>query len=135
MNDSELRSKGTAVRRQLLGDVRFERSASTYAHPMMQKFIDIGTTTVYGALWARPGLDLKTRALVVLVSDAATGRIDELPIHLHMALRQGWTQDELTEALLQLMGYIGAPLVREAMLTAIEVFKEVEQETATSASR
>lgn len=135
MNDSELQSKGAEVRRQLLGDARFERSnATTYGHPMMRQFIEIATTSVFGALWARPGLDLKTRTLVVLVSDAATGRVEELPIHLHMALRQGWTQEELTEVLLQLMGYIGAPLVREAMLTAIEVFKEAEKEKTPAAS-
>ena len=42
-----------------------------------------------------------------------------------MALRQGWTEDELTETLLHLLGYVGAPLVREALLTATEVYKEV----------
>ena len=132
MNDSELQSKGDALRRQLLGEARYARGASTYAHPMMQKFIDLGTATIFGALWARPGLDLKTRALVVLVSDVSSGRIDELPIHLHMALGQGWTQDELTEVILQLLGYVGAPLVREAMLTAVEVFKEADREKAAA---
>jgi 4-carboxymuconolactone decarboxylase len=34
----------------------------------------------------------------------------------------------LSEALLHLAGYIGAPLVREALLTAIEVFKEMNAE-------
>jgi len=135
MNDSELHAKGAAVRRELLGDARFERSnATTYGHPMMRQFIDIATTSIFGTLWARPGLDLKTRSLVVVASDAATGRVEELAIHLHMALRQGWTQQELTEVLLQLMGYVGAPLVREAMLTAIEVFKEAEKEKGTAAS-
>jgi 4-carboxymuconolactone decarboxylase len=42
-----------------------------------------------------------------------------------MALRQGWTEDELTEVLLHLLGYVGAPLVREALLTATETYKEV----------
>ena len=33
----------------------------------------------------------------------------ELAIHLRMALRQGWTEEELTEVLLHLLGYVGAP--------------------------
>ena len=44
-----------------------------------------------------------------------------------MALRQGWTEDELSEVLLHLMGYVGAPLVREAFITAKKVFAEVRE--------
>src|SRR2546428_13750786 len=84
----------------------------------MRTFIDVATETIFGTLWTRPGLDLKTRTLITLVSDAATGREAELAIHLRMALRQGWTEEELTEALIHLVGYVGAPLVREALLTA-----------------
>ena len=78
-----------------------------------------------GPLWARPGLDLKTRALICVVSDAATARTPELAIHLRMARRQGWTEQELVETLLHLSGYVGVPLVREAMLVAREVFAEL----------
>jgi 4-carboxymuconolactone decarboxylase len=66
---------------------------------MMKKFIDMATETVFGALWTRPGLDLKTRTLICVVSDAATARTPELAIHLRMARRQGWTEDELIEVL------------------------------------
>ena len=40
------------------------------------------------------------------------------------ALNLGWTEEELTEALLHLSGYIGVPSVREAMIIADRVFKE-----------
>ena len=99
MAESEPYRKGAALRRQLLGDAAVERSArEIYSDPVMKKFIDMATETVFGALWTRPGLDLKTRALVCVVSDAATGREPELGLHLHMALHQGWTEEELTEA-------------------------------------
>jgi 4-carboxymuconolactone decarboxylase len=125
MSESELHRKGAEIRRRLLGDEWVEKTAkTTYADPVMRKFIDVATETVFGALWSRPGLDLKTRTLVCVVSDAATGRTPELAIHLRMALRQGWTKDELTEVLLQLGGYVGVPIIREAMLTAKEVFAE-----------
>jgi 4-carboxymuconolactone decarboxylase len=126
MVDSDRYRQGAALRRRLLGDDWVERAQrTTYADPVMQKFIDVATEAVFGTLWTRPGLDLKTRTLVTVIADAATGRQDELAIHLRMARRQGWTEDELTEALLHLIGYVGAPLARDALLVASRVFPEM----------
>ncbi len=125
MAQNEMYRRGDEVRRQLLGEAYVERAnRTTYSDPVMRKFIDVATETLFGALWTRPGLDLKTRTLVCVVSDAATGRDAELAIHLRMAVRQGWTEEELTEALLHLSGYVGVPLIREALLTASRVFAE-----------
>ncbi len=125
MTTSDLYKKGEAMRRRLRGDASFEENKKQYdADPVMKEFIDVATETVFGALWSRPGLDIKTRTLVCVVSDAATGRHPELDIHLRFALREGWTEKELTEVLLHLAGYVGAPLVREAMLTARDVFAD-----------
>ena len=129
MAQSELYKKGEAMRRKLWGDAGFERSQSQYTKdPVMKKFIDVATESVFGALWARPGLDFKTRTLICVVSDAATGRYPELDIHLRFALKEGWTEDELTEVLLHLSGYVGVPIIREAMLVASEVFTKVKTE-------
>src|SRR5205085_337934 len=78
-----------------------------YSDPIMQKFLELVKETVFGALWTRPGLDTKTRALICVISDTCMGREPELALHLRMALRQGWTEEELTEVLLHLSGYIG----------------------------
>jgi 4-carboxymuconolactone decarboxylase len=130
MPDSELYKKGAAKRRQLMGDAAVEAAAKgVYADPVMQKFLDVATENVFGALWTRPGLDDKTRALICVISDTCTGREPELALHLRMALRQGWTEDELTEVLLHLSGYIGVPIIRESMLLASRVFKEYRAET------
>jgi len=130
MAQSELYKKGEAVRRKLRGDADYERNKREYdADPIMKKFIDVATETVFGALWARPGLDLKTRSLICVVSDAATGRHPELDIHLRFALKEGWTEDELVEVLLHLSGYVGVPLIREAMLVAKDVFADVRDKS------
>jgi 4-carboxymuconolactone decarboxylase len=135
MTDSDLYRKGAALRRTLYGDEAVERSMrEIYADPVMKKFLDVVNETVFGALWSRPGLDLKTRTLVCVVSDAATGRAPELAIHLRFALRQGWTEEELTEVLLHLSGYVGVPLIRESMLVAKKVFAEMRGEPAASSS-
>jgi 4-carboxymuconolactone decarboxylase len=121
--------KGRAMRRKLMGDAYVEKiAATTYKDPLMQKFIDLASETVFGTLWTRPGLDLKTRTLITVISDASTGREPELAIHLRMARRQGWTEKELSEALLHLLGYVGAPLVRDAMLVATKVFADLRAE-------
>ena len=128
MSESETYRKGRELRRQLLGDDYVQRvNQATYSDPVMKKFIDLATETVFGALWTRPGLDLKTRALVCMVTDAATGRFPELAIHVRMALRQGWTEEQLTETLLHMSGYVGVPIIRESLLTAKEVFAEMKK--------
>jgi 4-carboxymuconolactone decarboxylase len=130
MTKSDLYKKGEAVRRQLMGDAGFnERQAQYAADPMMTKFIDVATETIFGALWSRPGIDTKTRTLICVVSDTTMGRHEELEIHLRFALKEGWTEEELTEVLLHLLGYIGAPLVREAMLCAKKVFADERKKT------
>lgn len=129
MAESEAYRKGADIRRKLLGDAWVERTnRATYAEPTMRKFIDHATEHIFGGLWSRPGLDLKTRTLICVISDAATHQHPELAIHLRMARRQGWTEEELTEALMHLIGYLGAPAVREAMLVATKIFAELKAE-------
>jgi 4-carboxymuconolactone decarboxylase len=130
MTESELYKKGMAKRRQLMGDAAVEAaSKGVYADPVMQKFLDVAVENVFGNLWTRPGLDDKTRALICVVSDTCTGREPELALHLRMALRQGWTEEALTEVLLHLSGYIGVPIIRESMQVASRVFGEYRAET------
>src|SRR6516225_3720175 len=108
MADSEAFRAGQSKRRELMGEGFVDEvNAGPYADPIMQKFRDLTTETVFGLIWTRPGLDHKTRTLISVVSDASTGRLAELPLHLRMARRQGWTEDELIEALLHLAGYVG----------------------------
>ena len=131
MSNDDLRARGLAMRTQLFGE-DFEQNLdqSTYLQdPVMQKFRDVAVENVFGALWTRPGLDLKTRTLVCVVTDAATGRDPELALHVRMARRQGWTEDEITETLIHMSGYVGVPLIREAMLTASRVFAEMRNES------
>ena len=129
MARGELCEKGDAVRRRLIGEAAIGRmSQGVYDDPLMERFGDYAREAVFGMLWTRPGLDMKTRALICVVSDAATHAWPELAIHLRMARRQGWTEDELAEALLHLCGYIGLPAVREAMIVAKTVFAEMRGE-------
>ena len=125
MTDSPLRAKGRAMRRNLMGAAYADKlDQQLYTDPIMEKFAALTQETVFGSLWTRPELDLKTRTLICVVSDTCMGRQAELALHLRMALRQGWTEEELTEVFLHLSGYIGVPVIRECMQVASKVFKE-----------
>jgi 4-carboxymuconolactone decarboxylase len=129
MDKSETWQKGREIRRQLIGEAAAKRIDETvYNDPIMQEFGDYAAEAVFGMLWGRPGLDMKTRALVCVVSDTAIHAWPELKIHMRMARNMGWTEQELTEALLHMGGYVGLPTVREALLVAKELFTEMRAE-------
>ena len=129
MSGSSRAEQGRAMRRRLMGEAYADRiDKAVYDDPIMRKFGEISVENVFGGLWTRPGLDVKTRTLVCVVSDTVMGREAELAIHLRMARREGWSEEELVEALLHLSGYCGLPLVREALLVAKRVFGEMRSE-------
>lgn len=129
MPDNETYKKGRQMRTRLMGEAYAQRmDKAVYDDPIMTKFAEYAAEAIFGLLWTRPGLDIKTKTLICVVSDTATGRWPELKIHLRMARREGWSEDELSETLLHLGGYIGVPSVREALITAKEVFAELRAE-------
>lgn len=129
MAESPLRAQGRALRRKLMGDAYADRlDKQVYDDPIMEKFAEVTQEVIFGKLWPRPGLDLKTRTLICVVSDTALGRTPELKTHLRFARNQGWTEDEIVESLIHMIGYVGAPLVREALIAAKEVFAEMRAE-------
>lgn len=128
MAQSDVYRTGRETRRELMGDGMVERMAvDVYDDPIIEKFVDYAIEAVWGLLWSRPGLDMKTRSLISVVTTATQARYTELDMYLRIALRQGWTEDELSEVLLQLAGYVGLPAIREAMITAKDVFVEMRQ--------
>lgn len=129
MAKSEAWQRGDAVRTELIGRAATERmNTGVYDDPIMERFGDYAREAVFASLWTRAGLDRKTRALVCVVSDTATHALPELAIHLRMARRLGWTEDELAEALMHMGGYVGLPAVREALIVAKKTFAEMRAE-------
>ena len=130
MEKTELWQKGDALRAELLGEGAANRLQDTgiYEDPGMQKLSDYAREAVFGLLWSRDGLDRKMRAIVCVIVDVTTHSLPELALHLRMARRLGWTEDEITEILLHMAGYVGLPPVREAMLVAKQVHAEMRSE-------
>ncbi|MEX3745898.1 MULTISPECIES: carboxymuconolactone decarboxylase family protein [Lysinibacillus] len=69
----------------------------------------------YGEVYSRPGLDAKSRALVVMTAVVTQGAAPQTKTHIKRGLHVGLTQTEIVEALLQLVPYIGFPRVQNAL--------------------
>jgi 4-carboxymuconolactone decarboxylase len=78
--------------------------------------------SIFADLYTRPGLDLKTRVLVTMVALSVQGRIAQLRGYIGASLNQGWTREQIIEALVQLAPYQGVPLTHDALAAAKEVF-------------
>jgi len=120
MNDDERRERGMKIRREVLGDAYVDRAQST-ATPLTKDFQDLMTRYAWGEIWARPGLDRKTRSCITVAMTVALNRPDELALHLRGALRNGVTAEELREILLQTAVYCGIPAAHTAFRVAQEV--------------
>ena len=79
----------------------------------------------YDDVFARPGLDLKTRELLAIAHLASIGSQSELKTHIYGALNNGASLSEIKETLLHSAMFIGFPRVLAAMKTFKEIVKKV----------
>ena len=110
------------VRREVLGDEHVDRAAAA-ASDFTAEFQDLITRYAWGEIWARPGLDRRTRSCMTLIALVALNRMDELALHVRAALRNGLTPDEIKEVLLHSAVYCGVPAANSAFATAQRVLE------------
>ena len=108
---------GMRVRREVLGDAHVERALAGET-PLDGDFQRYITESAWGAVWARPGLDRRTRSLLTIAMLAALGREHELALHLRATRNTGVDADEVAEALLQVAVYAGVPAANSAFAIA-----------------
>lgn len=76
----------------------------------------------FGDIYARPGLDLKSREMATVAALTALGNCaPQLKVHLNAALNVGCSEEEIKEIILQMSVYAGFPAALNGMLA----FKEV----------
>jgi 4-carboxymuconolactone decarboxylase len=122
---TSLFDQGMSKRREVLGDAHVDRSignVSEFAKPVQ----DLVTEFVWGAVWNRDGLDLRTRSLLNLVMLTALNRPHEFGVHVRGAVNNGCTRDQIREALLQTAVYCGAPAALESFRVAERVLAEID---------
>ncbi len=116
---------GMRVRREVLGDAHVD-AATERTTGFTADFQDLITRYAWGEIWTRPGLDRKTRSCITLTALVALGHTDELKMHVRAALRNGLTEDEVQEVLLQSAIYCGVPAANAAFAIAQRVIDELD---------
>ena len=91
---------GLNVRRAVLGDTHVDRALSSGTE-LTRDFQALITRYAWGEVWSRPGLDHRTRRLLVLAITAALGRREEFHLHLASGLDHGLEWSDVEEVLLQ----------------------------------
>jgi 4-carboxymuconolactone decarboxylase len=121
--------RGMEVRREVLGDEHVDRAVARTTG-FTADFQDFITRYAWGEIWTRPGLDRKKRSCVTMTALVATGRFDELGMHVRAALRNGLTEDEIKEVLLQCAVYCGVPAANSAFAVAQRTLDELHSAKA-----
>jgi len=121
----ELYEEGMRMRRSILGDEHVDRAEAnkTSFDADFQQFL---VETAWGAVWPRPGLDLRSRHLITIAMLAALGKEHELGMHIRATQNTGVTQDEVKETLLQVALYAGIPAANSAYAIAKSVYEDMK---------
>ena len=122
---NELFEKGLQIRREVLGAKHVDASLSQ-ADDFSRPLQELVTEYCWGNVWARPGLDRKTRSLINVAMLTALNRPHEVKLHLRGALNNGCSKNDIMEVLLQTAIYCGVPAAIDSFRVAKDFFQEVE---------
>ncbi|MEU2659814.1 alpha/beta fold hydrolase [Streptomyces sp. NPDC007325] len=113
--------KGLGLRREILGDAHVDRAL---ADEDAADFQELVTRYAWGEVWAREGLDRRTRSVVTLTALVAGGHREALADHTRAALRNGLSPAEIREIVLHTAVYCGLPAAETALATVGRVITE-----------
>ncbi len=117
---SDRYKEGLRIRKEVVGEDKVKKwleEADEFTGPLEELIIEFG----WGTIWSRPGLSRRTRSLLTIVLLAAQNRPDELEVHLHNAVNNGCTHEEIREALLHTAAYCGIPTARSSVKLAAKI--------------
>jgi 3-oxoadipate enol-lactonase/4-carboxymuconolactone decarboxylase len=116
---------GLKTRRKVLGDAWVDRSLAKRT-AFTADYQAMITRYAWNEIWGRPGLDHRTRRLLVVAICASLARWEEFRLHVRAGLEQGgFTQDELKEVLMQTAIYAGVPAANTAFTEAAEIIADL----------
>ena len=114
---------GLVMRRAVLGDEWVDKSLAS-RNALTGEFQNFITRIAWGEIWTRPGLDQRTRRLLVLAITASLSRWEEFCLHLRAGVEQGsLTLEDVKEALMQIAIYAGVPAANTGMHHAQTILK------------
>jgi 3-oxoadipate enol-lactonase/4-carboxymuconolactone decarboxylase len=116
---------GYEMRRAVLGGDHVDR-AIAQTTDFTREFQELITRYAWGTIWTRPGLDQRTRRLLVLAMLAALGRWEEFRVHVRAGLLHGLEPCDLKEALLAAAIYAGVPAANTGFQIANEEIEKIQ---------
>lgn len=122
-SDDDRRATGMSVRRAVLGDAHVDRAVAATTE-FTAPFQDLITRYAWGDVWARDGLDRRTRSCITLAVLTTLRADGEIAMHVRAAMRNGVSREEIGEILLHTAVYAGAPAANSAFAIAQSVFDE-----------
>jgi len=121
ITNPELRERGMRLFNELYGNGAGEELRKDMAD-LCPDFTDISIEWAMGGILAGPGLDARTRELVVIASCVTLGHtVPQLRAHTQAALNAGASREEIIEAVLQLLFYAGGAAVRNALVNIRDI--------------
>ena len=120
---TDKRETGRSIMREVLGEAYLQqRDASTNSfNAPLRRFSE---ENAFGDIWARPGLERKTRSLLCLAMLTALNRPHEIRIHVNSALNNGCSVEEIQETLLQTVLYCSIQAAIDSVRVAEDVLRE-----------
>jgi 4-carboxymuconolactone decarboxylase len=125
MSEADLEAQGQRVRREVLGDEHVDLAIANTTE-FTAPFQDLISRYAWGEVWARPGLSRAERSIITLTALAALRQEEELAMHVRAAVRNGLTQVQIREVLLQVAIYAGVPAGNRAFAIAQRVLAELD---------
>lgn len=124
---SERFRRGLGIRRLVHGhehvDSAWQRASGDEQRMALEEFI---TESVWGTVWARNGLPLKTRSLLTIGLLIAMNRPDDLRLHIRSAvLNNGCSMPEVREVMIHTAAYCGVAGAVDAFTISDEIASEL----------
>jgi 4-carboxymuconolactone decarboxylase len=119
---------GIKIRKEVAGEDYVNKSLATGSSGFATPMQDLVTEVGWGWVWAREGLDRKTRSLLNIAMLCALNRSTELAVHVRGAVNNGASEVEIRETIVQAAIYSGFPAGLEGTRVAERVLNNIKDE-------
>jgi len=90
------------------------------------ELVAITDEILYDRVWERPELSPRDRSLITIAALVAGFKIDHLPNHIRLGLKNGLTREEIGEAITHLAFYSSWPNATAAARKLLDVTKALD---------
>jgi 4-carboxymuconolactone decarboxylase len=98
-------------------------------HQMCPEAMELIEQTLFGHIYLRSAVDVKTRSLCTIAALTVLNREKQLPGHITGALNNGVSKQQIVEIIVQLLFYGGYPCAVNALQAAKETFEAYDRES------